>query len=478
MTVRASGISMLGQTIRCPLLVSLAACALSTCTLSTSGTAAAAEAPVNLVVITIDTLRADHVGTYGHDRPTTPTIDALARRGARFELAHSTSPWTVPSTASILTSRMPTGHGSVRVGQVKNRRERPRQLRADISTLAGVLGEAGYRTAFFSGNAFVRGQVLADFDTWENTLQNASQIRRRSASWLGEDPGAPFFLYLQPFDLHVPIEPPERYVDMFEAPSGGERESRHKDWHYMKVTDFEDEEFLRFADHKRALYDGALRYVDDEIAEIMAILSELGVAERTVVVVTSDHGEEFWDHVEIESRLDGELVGTWGIDHGHSFFQELLHVPLVVSGPGVAQGRSVRCPVSLLDLAPTVLELMGVPAGETMNGTSRAPLLAVDGRPPPCARTPVFAESPAYGVNARSVLVEGRYKLIDRSDGIRLLYDLREDPEERHNLVDEEPELASTLAELFSRTEPAQLGEEMEIDEETLEKLRALGYIE
>ncbi len=450
--------------------------AIATCV---AAVASAADAPVNLVVITIDTLRVDHVGTYGHNRETTPSIDALARRGTRFELAHATSPWTVPSTASILTSLLPRGHGSGRAGRIKRRGNPPRQIRQDVATLAEVLSRAGYRTAFFSSNAFIRGGVLRGFDIADNKVPDATQIRLRAGSWLEQHSDAPFFLYLQPFDLHVPIEPPERYAGMFEAPLGGERSDRHKEWYFTRVTDLEDEVFRRFVEHKLALYDGALRYVDDQIGTLIATLSSMGIADRTLVVVTSDHGEEFWDHAEIERRLDAEVRDTWGYGHGHSFFQELLHVPLLIAGPGIAARRSVRCPISLVDLAPTLLDLLGVPAAETMRGTSRAGLVRAGNEPAPCARTPVFAESPAFGVNAHSVLVEGRYKLIERLDGVVLLYDLSTDPGETNNLAEREPELAATLLDVLHRRGSAErMGREMELDEETLEKLRALGYID
>lgn len=443
------------------------------------GCAARTESPPNLVIICIDTLRVDHVGVYGHERPTTPSIDALAQRGTRFELASATAPWTVPSTVSILTSLMPSDHGSVRTGRIKEPRNRPREMRPNVATLPGVLRRAGYRSAFLSANSFIRGRILADFDRAENKLRGASKIAREASIWLEQNAEGPFFLYLQPFDLHAPIEPPAPYFNMFEAPAGGERTEEHKDWLYTKATDVDDEEFIRYSQHKRALYDGALRYVDDTIAELLELLSDLGVADRTFVVVTSDHGEEFWDHAEVERRLGGDTRQLWGVGHGHSLFQELLHVPLVVAGPGVAEGRTVPCPISLIDLAPTLLELMGIPRAATMRGESQAALVRRGADPGTCAMAPVYAGSPAFGVDARSILFEGRYKLIERRDGVRLLYDLQDDPEEQHDLAAERPDLTARLGEMFARTvEPSETAEEMEIDEETLEQLNALGYIE
>jgi arylsulfatase A-like enzyme len=253
----------------------------------------------------------------------------------------------------------------------------------------------------------------------------------------------------------------------------------HAHWYYTRVTDLEDEVFLSFADHKRALYDGALRYIDDTFALLLERLEALGVAGRTVIAVTSDHGEEFWDHAEIERRLGGDPRDIWGVDHGHSLFQELLRVPLIVSGPGVAAGRTVPCAISLLDLAPTLLEVVGVPAAAGMRGVSRSPALGPGPAPSGCGWAPVFAESPAYGINARSVLLGDRYKLIERADGVRLLFDLDEDPAERRDLAGERPELVEPLAGLL-RGKPAEAesGEVLAIDETALATLRALGYLD
>jgi arylsulfatase A-like enzyme len=247
-------------------------------------------------------------------------------------------------------------------------------------------------------------------------------------------------------------------------------------WSFGQLKDRSDPEFQNYYAHKMARYDGALRYIDEEIGRIVSSLKENGMYGDTLILVTSDHGEEFWDHAELGRELGGDPRKLWGIGHGHSLFQELLHVPLIVTGPGLSKDV-IDCPTGLIDLPPTILESVGLPVPEFMRGrTLRRALLGSDS----CPETPYIAEGIAYGPEARSVIWRGM-KMIKRSDRVTLLFDLDTDPEERINLADQRPAVVLKLDRFYdetvnSRGTPSET-EGLQMDEETLKQLRDLGYL-
>lgn len=432
----------------------------------------------NLVVVVIDTLRADRVGAYGHDRDTTPAVDALAARGVLFEDAAAHSNWTVPATASLLTSRYPSEHGAGVPGEVKHLgKTPPNQIAAGVESLAEVLRDAGFATGLFSANPYLYGSFQRGFQVAEVEWVDGGALTDRALAWLGAGGGGRFFLYLQYMDLHQPIRPPQPWFDWFEVAGEGHAE-RHTDWWYLDLDDPSDPKFQLYRAHKLALYDGALRYVDHQVGRLLEALEESGAADDTLVVVTSDHGEEFWDHWQAGRALGDDPRGIWGVGHGHTMYEELLHVPLVFAGPDLAQGRRSGCPVRHLDVAPTVLARLGVPAPLEMRGDDLTSLLG-RAEAAPCERRPQIAESPAYGPESSAITL-GRRKVIEREPALRLLFDLRHDPGERQDLSAAREEIAGALA-AARASELAGLpkgrGEAMEIDAETAAALRALGYL-
>lgn len=435
----------------------------------------------NLLILCIDTLRADHLGAYGYDRDTSPRIDALATQGTLFENASAQAPWTVPATASLLTSLYPSQHGAEVEGEVKQLGETPpNQLRAGVATLGQILKNDGLHTALLSANPYLYGRFKRGFDLAVVERQDAGRLTGTALEWLRQNRDQRWFLYMQFMDLHQPIEPPEPYFSMFPAGAGGERLPTHTDWRYPRLEDPTDPDFQRFRDHKVALYDGALRYVDAQIGRIVDTLRELDLLDDTLVVITADHGEEFWDHWEIGRLLGHDPRGIWGIGHGHSMFNELLHVPLILRGPSVASGRRSDCPVRHLDVAPTALEQLALSPEPVMRGISLQRWIAPGGGGDACPDLPQIAESPAYGPDSRAVTWRGR-KLIERADGVRMLFDLREDPGERHNRIGQEPVAAEALTGILERElatgERQPPSERMEFDPETEAQLRALGYL-
>jgi arylsulfatase A-like enzyme len=282
-------------------------------------------------------------------------------------------------------------------------------------------------------------------------------------------------------DLHEPIEPPEPYFSLFEAPGFGPRLPEDGKWAHMKETNLQDPAFLRYRAHHIAVYDGALRYVDSQVERLLARLRQLGLERDTLVVVTSDHGEEFWDHAILERTLAEDPRGFWGIGHGHTMFQELLHIPLIFRGPGVRAGTAIDCPVGQIDVAPTALELLGLPPEAGMRGRSLAPLLwgsSTDA----CDERVQIAESPAYGPDSTAVSWKGE-KLILRHAAKPFLYDLRRDPRERDDLSERRPQAVAGLRHMLEAERPEggvipSSGEIIPLDEDKAAELRALGYLD
>ncbi len=306
----------------------------------------------NILLISIDSLRRDHVGSYGYQRPTTPHLDKLAREGVRFDAAVSPTSWTLPSHVTLLTA-LP-----IRVHQVHVSSQR---FTKQVLTLTEVLSQEGYATA-----GIVRGSYLdagygfaQGFDHYDDyTVLNrdrtkpdgnaTSPISLRLAnewldSWAASERPQPFFLFLHTWDVHFPYAPPHPYDTMFDPHYEGDivaspymRNRRINPW--MDPRDLE---------HVIALYDGEIRYTDDHLGRLFDSLQRLGVFDDTIIVVTSDHGDEFFEH------------GKKG--HGQNLFDDVLRVPLVMRYPSkIPAGRVVKGQVRLMDVAPTILGLAGI----------------------------------------------------------------------------------------------------------------------
>ena len=340
--------------------------------------AASANAP-NVLVIVVDTLRADHLSTYGYARPTSPHLSQLAAQGTLFEDAIAPSSWTLPVHASLLTGLYPHAHRVDNDGAL---------LGWDYPVLGDEFMARGYRTAAFSGNAllfcrrrgFGRGFIHFEDDfqslgssfaqTFYGDLiqhllfrlqlkrdlfgrRNAEQINQHALRWV--DGGRqPFFVFLNYMDVHDPYRPPEPYLHRYtNMRDPGSRASEHWDW------------FQHLSPQQRQgamdAYDGAINYVDDRIAELMGQLHRRGLDRNTLLVITSDHGESFGEH--------GLMV------HGNALYRELIHVPLIVWGPErIPAGKRIGTPVSLTSVPATLLEEAGVQPHPDFPGSSLARL--------------------------------------------------------------------------------------------------------
>jgi len=423
-----------------------------------------------VILIVVDTLRADHLGTYGAVRFTSPELDAYARRAAVFEHAYAPSPWTLPSMASIFTGLLPSQHGAGALLTVDNK-----VLFARLDNGPPTLGERlhafGYPTQAVAGNPNMhpRFGVARGFDGYDYRAGDMAHIRRadavvdRSLQWIAGRRGAPFFLLIHFFDPHMNYDPPPPVRGRFTGglPSGrlslpfaeSARIRAGRVW-----LSVEEEEFVR------AAYDEEIAFVDLQLGRLFAALDTSGLLQQAIVIFTADHGEELWDHN--------------GFEHGHTLYDELLRVPLIVWGPGVQPGR-IETPVSLIDLTPTVLDALGaVPIGESP-GVSLWPLLTRGAGLP--QRT-LFAERTRYGPD-RAAALQWPYKVIvDLNAKTEELFDLAEDPAERTNLSATHPattaSLAAAVADRVAQRRTRTAPQAVTLDSATRERLQSLGYLE
>ena len=437
-------------------------------TVSGSGCGRPRIDPVNSVILVIvDTLRADHLGLYGYSRPTSPHLDAWASEGVVFERAFSTSSWTLPSVASIFTGHYPAAH---RAGQrVKETGFRAsRRVDTELPMLAEQLRDHGFRTAAFINNPWLKPNLGIDrgfdlFDKGRKKGRLAEGVVERAVNWLNENHQEKHFVVVHIMDPHVAYFAPEpargRFTETVPGdntfPVGRMRSIRRR----IESLPEDRKEFIK------AAYDEEILYVDIHLETFFRALEDLGLWGRSLVLLTSDHGEELFDH--------------GGFEHGHSLYQELLHVPLIVWGPGIA-GARIGDAVSLVDIAPTVRDAVGLEREAISAGVSLWPTLTSRSRPP--RERSLFAEGTLYG-QGRVAVVRWPYKLeIEEATGQRRLFDLSADPREINDLAADEPELMERLSREVAvlrstATATEDLGD-TELDEQTRRELEALGYVQ
>ena len=431
----------------------------------------------NLVVVLIDTLRADALGAYGGRDRLTPNLDAFARQGIRLAELTSPSPWTLPSVTSLVTGLQPQTHGAgLRFGNFA-----PTGLTGAARTLAETLRDGGFYTLGVYHNIYVNPAfgLQKGFDEYASHEEGAGFLVDQALARLSRYAGdRRFFLYLHLFDCHNPYEPPpeqcrsvaRRLEPGYRGPLGCAGDRRPEN----PLPPAGDRRWLQ------ALYKAEVAYTDAQMGRFLAGLSRLGLDDDTVVAIVSDHGEEFWTRMDQEGALGYEVNG----DHGHTHYQELLHVPGLIRAPGHAPAVFVP-PVQMVDLFPTLLRLAGV-APPPSQGTDLTPLLA--GAPPP-ARATLISDLLLHGAPRWSVR-RGPWKLILPRDGALPveLYDLDHDPGETRNLASREPQTVADLRAWGEREVAERLrarsrflgGESLGatyLEWNHITKLRALGYL-
>jgi len=463
--------------------------------------------PRRVILISVDTLRADHLGVYGHSRFTSPILDTFALEGVVFEDASSTTAWTLPSHASMLTGLFPLSHGVVTADTA---------LPAEVGTVAGWMREGGWETAAVVNAIWLkrdRFQLTRDFEKYLSIED--SDYQRRDPSiwitdqvirWIDEQGDRPLFIFAHYYDVHADYASLPRFERLLVSPYEGradgtgwqiERANFAEEHIALCLREFDpsrcqfgsaekprridaDMERVEFEAedirHLEELYDAGIRQLDSELGRLFGDLEERGLADDTLVIITSDHGEEFMEH----GRLS----------HFLTTYQQSLHVPLLMRGPGIPAGVRVGAPVSLVDLAPTLLGLTGLPPRDFIEGLDLSVLMQEADETP-------FLERSLYGEASGGLQHErgmpgvypvfrsirrGAFKLIEERKGESVryfLFDIENDPREAVDVASLHRELTASLTrELASRPLlPDERGEGVELSEDEIERLRALGYV-
>lgn len=431
-----------------------------------------------MILISVDTLRADHVGIYGYPKPTSPEIDAFAERAVIFERAYTQASHTLPAHASLLTGLYPETHAVLLPTD---------SLSTEVPTLAEMLAGAGYETAAFVNASFLdpkfgldrgfdRYDFVDDLDPHQVGLRirfgrDADETDQAVLAWLRKRPERPFFLFVHYFDVHsdfdvLPYEAPPEYRSRFAPdlpanfPFGdGEVFASRYLWRMNRRG-------IRYSeperDLARSLYDAGIAYVDDRVGDLLEELEKAGLLQEATVFLVSDHGEEFQEH----GKVLHEQV-----------FEELVRVPLVISFPeGRFAGRRVGQPVETIDVVPTILALVGVEPRGPLQGRSLLSLLEGGGS----RDAPVFSRNQE---GSQYAVTERRWKLVERLDARdTLLFDLERDPQEQEDRSQEDPAVAVRLKAALDdwkrnalRMRPA-LAPARPVSEGLRRSLEALGY--
>ena len=460
--------------------------------------------PQGVILFIADTLRADRLDAYGHKRPTAPAIARMAREGALFRDAVGQGAWTKISIPAILTSLHPLTSGV---------RDFPDRVPSSATTLAEVYRKAGYATMGFVSLPFAgafSNMHQGYEELYERAFNAGSSKTARTITdlllpWLDRHRDEPFFVLVHVFDPHGPYEPYAPYNRLWADPARKEEHLQElarasaaiQDEGRKIASNATPDEFraagvdpVRYVDYDLGWYDGSIRAMDAEIGRVFERLNELGIDRRTMVALTSDHGEEFHDH--------GYLF------HGQNLYSEMTHVPFILRYPeAVAPGTIVEETVATLDLMPTMLDLSGLPVPKEAQGQSNAPRIRRELRKEKdqgerWRARPVFSERPLAtsfaapwprGAEAYSVIHAGWKLVWNLKSEVGAppyeLFDHRRDPADRHNVAARHPEVVRRLSKLLAdwkkdaeaRRLPSDASVGKSLSPEELERLRALGYI-
>jgi len=443
----------------------------------------------HVILITIDTLRTDVLSSYGSEEVETPNIDKLASDGTRFVNAYSSAPWTLPSFASIMTGLPPSVHRTVR-GDLK--------MNDNLNTIAEYMRDSGYHTEAIVSNFFLHPEYNMDQGfldyTWYPKRQifinsfgtsliksvisrkflekiTTSGITDLSIEWIEDNRDKDFFLWVHYYDPHIPYEPPLEYISQ-NAPSnsriGNDLRSAGniRGGHFVPTK--EEKAWIK------ELYNAEVRYVDDNIGRLLEKMKELNMYNDSLIIMTSDHGEEFWDH--------------GGFEHGHSLYNELIHVPLIIKAPGNAPRQIVETKVGTQSIMPTILDITGISYdNDSVTISSLVPL--IENRPSEYVEQPLVSTSVLYYEDKIGVIFDDHKYIHSMSTNHDEIYNLNRDPREQtplplsantdkinqaNNILKGREQQTIEL----SRQHGITGSEKVKLDEEKKQKLKALDYIQ
>lgn len=439
----------------------------------------------DIILVSIDSLRQDHLGCYGYHRQTSPTIDKLAQQGVRCTTAVSTTSWTLPAHAALFTGLYNSAHGLIDVQC---------SLEEEFVTLAEVLKQAGYQTAGFFGGPLLHPAFGFNqgFTTYQSCmtpiLANSSDeaIRKEShkltnvshsditgprmlekfRSWLKTADEQPFFVFFHMWDVHYDYIPPQEYIDMFDSNYTGTVDAKN----FMWSKEIHRNMPKRDLQHVIALYDAEIRFTDDILGKILAELDSYGRLEQTLIVITADHGEEFFEHK--------------GKGHNRTLYDEVVRVPLIFHWPGhFSNGGVINEQVRLIDIMPTILGQVSIPLNTEVQGRDISELLQGKGS----LEYPAFCELMSDGRQYQALRTGQSKVIVNARTGTQKYFDLLEDPGEQKPLIQTGGKIQQALTKLAAIIQESitlrkhlvgrQAGKKSELDEEMKQRLESLGYI-
>jgi choline-sulfatase len=430
----------------------------------------------NILLIVADALRPDHLGCYGYNRPTSPYIDKFAAEAVVFEKAMSNASWTLPSIGSLLTSLYPHEHMAFYLGD---------SLLNECLTLAELFRDKNYQTFAIQTNpcisrTFNFGQGFQNYD--EPLLEKGKKVTTEFSVWLKKNKNKPFFAYLHFMDTHLHYDPPEDFVTIFEPEKINSSITGMVDAFIIRAL---SKNGLPAKDkqHLMNLYDAEIRFFDYCFGFIINNLEKSGISDKTIIILTADHGEEFWEHNSFE--------------HGHSLHNEVLNVPLIMKYSAKLPVKRIKYSIQLIDLFPTLLSITQIKKDFVARGKDLLPII-LNNKP---IKEEIFSEGITYGSEKKAILKDG-WKLIydtgikseksrdflggliqipdpEYKEGYEL-YNIEQDFSEKNNLLDDFPQIATRLkmALLKFKANAQALAKEKKTKlKEKLEDLKTLGYI-
>ncbi|MHC4998065.1 MAG: sulfatase, partial [Planctomycetota bacterium] len=418
----------------------------------------------HIVLISMDTTRADYLSCYGYQHKTTPNIDAVAAEAVRFEQAIAPIPLTLPSHSTMLTGTIPPYHGI---------HDNLNYMLADSNlTLAEMLKASGYTTggiisSYVLEDGFGLGQGFDtyddEFDEIDNQLgaeRRGGEVSAHAIKWLDENRDEDFFLFLHYYDPHSPYDPPEPYRGLFGSIAAAEAIGLTDNTSLTADTDEKKKVF-------KLTYAEELAYTDHCIGQVINKLKSLDLYDSTLLIITGDHGEAFGEREEM--------------GHGYYIYQESIHVPLIVKLPGQQTAKTVSGAVGLIDITPTVCSLLGIETPQYIQGRDLSGALIDE--PSEDDDRYIYSESllaTKYNASPLLAVTGNRFKYIQTARPE--LYDLIDDPGETDNLVDAQSQRARILQDVLGvmleeSLEAGTPDSALELDEESLKKLASLGYV-
>jgi len=419
---------------------------------------------LNIILISIDTLRADHLHFMGYGRQTSPNIDGFVKKGCFFSTVISQAPWTTPAHFSIFTSTYPRIHKGNQPIQITNRKWNNK-----MPTLASILRDKGYLTAAFTGRGSISAKfgLYVGFDFYNETEnKHINYVFEKAVNWLRNNKDRTFFLFFHTYEVHGP----------------------YTNNHFLGLENIDLKDTIA---QRTARYDGDIWFADIYMGKLFSEIQALNLADKTLIIFTSDHGEDLGGRSPPGAQMQ--------CGHGHNLYDELLLVPLVLVGPGIPSIQNgINYQIRSIDILPTIIEYLGFKQEPTFQGASLKPMIEGKDRKSRLA----FSEATTYGTERESVRFKG-YKYVHRlsygqlaypkSKGLPLtpvheLYDLKVDPGERNNITQKHvsvvDEYLGYIGKLFEaqslgiNDESDSEGIDISADEDLMKALKSLGYVQ